>query len=153
MSEQQALEKPTFPFGVRPDVPVDDGTEDDRGPDTINRLLLHGARYHDRESLFIRWEQGRKGWSWTSHPDWRADRNAIRAALVLRQRIGMEASERAALWIPGQQIQAQIVPIWRYVRHQLPRRHRIFLLLGDQNVNCSAGKREHAGYRSIEHHS
>ena len=99
-TEQQALEKPAFPFGVRPDVPVDEGTEDGRGADTVNRLLLHGARYHDREALFIRWEQGRKGWNWVDHPDWRADRNAIRAALVLRQRIGMEAGERAALWIP-----------------------------------------------------
>ena len=99
-AEQQALEKPAFPFGVRPDVSVDDGTEDDRGPDTVNRLLLHGARYHDRESLFVRWEQGRKGWGWTPHPDWRADRNAIRAALVLRQRIGVEAGDRTALWIP-----------------------------------------------------
>jgi hypothetical protein len=99
-AEKQALEKPAFPFGVRPDIPVDEGTEDGRGSDTVNRLLLHGARYHDRESLFVRWEQGRSGWGWTHHPDWRADRNAIRAALVLRQRIGMEAGDRAALWIP-----------------------------------------------------
>lgn len=98
--DQQAIDKPAFPFGVRPDIPVDEGTEDDRGPDTINRLLLHGARYHDREALFLCWEQGRKGWGWQAHPDWRTDRNAIRAALVLRQRIGMEAGERAALWIP-----------------------------------------------------
>lgn len=98
--EQRAIEKPAFPFGVRPDIPVDEGTEDDRGPDTINRLLLHGARYHDRDALFLRWEQDRKGWGWRAHPDWRTDRNAIRAALVLRQRIGMEAGERAALWMP-----------------------------------------------------
>jgi hypothetical protein len=99
-ADQQAIDKPPFPFGVRPDVPVDEGTEDKRGPDTINRLLLHGARYHDREALFLRWEQGRKGWGWEAHPDWRTDRNAIRAALVLRQRIGMEAGEHAALWTP-----------------------------------------------------
>jgi hypothetical protein len=99
-TDQQAMDKPAFPFGVRPDVPVDEGTEDKRGPDTINRLLLHGARYHDRDALFLHWEQDRKGWGWKAHPDWRTDRNAIRTALVLRQRIGMEAGERAALWFP-----------------------------------------------------
>ena len=99
-TDQQAIDKPPFPFGVRPDVPVDEGTEDQRGPDTINRLLLHGARYHDRDALLLRWEQGRKGWGWEAHPDWRMDRDAIRTALVLRQRIGMDAGEHAALWIP-----------------------------------------------------
>jgi hypothetical protein len=99
-TDHQAIDTPAFPYGVRPDVPVDEGTEDQRGPDTINRLLLHGARYHDRDALFLRWEEGRKGWGWEPHPDWRTDRNAIRTALVLRQRIGLEAGERAVLWIP-----------------------------------------------------
>ena len=100
MANQRAVEKPAFPFGVLPDRPGDEGAQDDRGPDTINRLLLHGARYHDREALFLMWEQSRKVWGWQGHPDWRTDRNAIRAALVLRQRIGMEAGDRVVLWIP-----------------------------------------------------
>ncbi len=99
-ADQKSLSLATFPFAVRPDVAVDEATDDDRGPDTINRLLLHGARYHERDALFLRWERGRKGWGWAAHPDWRIDRNAIRAALVLRQRIGMDAGQRVALWIP-----------------------------------------------------
>ena len=93
MSEERTRAAEAFPYGVEPEIPVDEGTEDDRGADTVNRLLLHGARYHDRDGVFTRWEQGRKGWAWTPMPDWRADRHTVRLALVLHQRMGIEANE------------------------------------------------------------
>lgn len=92
-----------FPFAIQPD-PDDDAPEasrtDDRGPDTASRILLHGARHHDREAVFLRWEQGREGWGWKATPDWRADRAAIRAALVLHGRLGVGEGDRIALWMP-----------------------------------------------------
>lgn len=86
-----------FPFGVHPEEATD---REGRGPDTMNRLLLHAARYHDRETLTLRWERGRTGWGWHPMPDWRADRHAVRAALVLRQRLEVQAGETVALWLP-----------------------------------------------------
>lgn len=100
MSEERTRAAEAFPYGVEPEIPVDEGTEDDRGADTVNRLLLHGARYHDRNGVFTRWEQGRKGWAWTPMPDWRADRHAIRLALALHRRMGIEANEALAMWLP-----------------------------------------------------
>ncbi|MFQ5890302.1 MAG: AMP-binding protein [Gemmatimonadota bacterium] len=88
-----------FPFGVAAD--SSDEHVDERGPDTLNRLLLHGARYHDRAELFLDWEKGRRtGWGWQGTPDWRADRSAIRTALVLRQRLQVGGGETVALWFP-----------------------------------------------------
>lgn len=92
-----------FPFGVGPesgDDAAETGRDDVRGPDTANRLLLHGARHHDRDAVFLEWGQGRKGWGWQATPDWRADRAAIRAALVLRQRARVAEGERVAIWLP-----------------------------------------------------
>jgi hypothetical protein len=100
VSEERTRTAEAFPYGVEPEIPVDEGTEDNRGADTVNRLLLHGARYHDRDGVFTCWEQGRKGWAWTPTPDWRADRHAIRVALVLHQRMGIEANEALAMWLP-----------------------------------------------------
>lgn len=75
---------------------ADDG--DGRGLDTMNRLLLHAARHHDREAVFLRWDRGRDGWGWQPTPDWRADRRTIRVALVLRQRLGVAEGDAVALW-------------------------------------------------------
>lgn len=91
-----------FPFGVAP--PSDDDAaetsrDDARGTDTVNRILLHGARHHDRDAVFLRWGQGRKGWGWRPTPDWRADRAAIRIALVLRRRLEVAEGERVAVWL------------------------------------------------------
>lgn len=91
-----------FPFGVHPE-PDDDAEasrDDARGPDTANRILLHGARHHDRDAVFLRWGQGRRGWEWQLTPDWRADRASIRAGLVLRERLGVAEGERVAIWLP-----------------------------------------------------
>lgn len=92
----------TFPFGVGPEEADDTAAarQDDRGPDTINRLLLHGARYHDREAAFLHWGQDRTGWTWQETPDWRADRGAVRVALVFREKIGVAAGSAVALWLP-----------------------------------------------------
>lgn len=90
----------SFPFGVAPEPPDEGGGRNGRGADTANRLLLHGARHHDRDALFQHWGQGRKGWNWQRTPDWRADRTTIRAALVLRQRARVEEGARVALWLP-----------------------------------------------------
>ncbi|MFQ5690630.1 MAG: AMP-binding protein [Gemmatimonadota bacterium] len=90
-----------FPFGVAPEEGSEPGRSGEgRGPDTMNRLLLHGARHHDRDAAFLRWEQGRKGWNWAETPDWQADRHTIRIALFLRQRLNVAEDERIALWMP-----------------------------------------------------
>ncbi len=99
-TDQSTDPSPEFTYGVRPDLPVDEETRDGRGADTVNRLLLHGARFHQRDAVFLCWREGRKGWWWDGTPDWRADREACRVALVLRQRIELEAGERVALWMP-----------------------------------------------------
>ncbi|MFQ5679921.1 MAG: AMP-binding protein [Gemmatimonadota bacterium] len=90
-----------FPFGVNPGTGEDDAADGGgRGPDTVCRLLLHGARYHERDAAFLHWGQGRQGWGWLPTPDWRADRAAIRVGLVLHQRMQLMEKERVALWIP-----------------------------------------------------
>lgn len=119
---------PLFPLGVSPESAREEegtgGAADGRGADTMNRLLLHGARYHDRSEVFLRWGQARKGWGWLPTPDWRADRHSIRVALVLRQRLQVSQGDRVALWLPfGPEwalieravwsIGAVSVPVWR----------------------------------------
>lgn len=66
-----------FPFGIQPDA------VSAMAPDTVNRLLLHGARYHDRPSVFRVRIAGRDEAS--ENPDWRLDRHTIRVALALRE--------------------------------------------------------------------
>jgi len=80
-----------FPFGIQPD--VSDPGVDERGPDTMNRLLLHGARYHDRKAVFVSGELGET-------PDWRADRLSIRVALALREDLGVGPGDIVALLMP-----------------------------------------------------
>jgi hypothetical protein len=112
-----------FAYGVNPDVAVDEATRDDRGPDTVNRILLHGARFHDRDAAFLGWEQRRKGWGWEGTPDWRADRETCRISLVLTQRLHLQPGDRVAMWLPLDQRWATIeravwsigavsVPVW-----------------------------------------
>ncbi|MFQ5792440.1 MAG: AMP-binding protein [Acidobacteriota bacterium] len=110
-----------FPFAVKPSAEVCTG--DGRGPDTVNRLLLHGARYHDRPAVFLCWKQALEGGCWRETPDWEADRRAVRVGLALSQRLGVAAGETVALWLPlGREwaliergvwsIRAVSVPIW-----------------------------------------
>ena len=80
-----------FPFGIQPD--VSDPRGDERGPDTMNRLLLHGARYHDRKAVFVSRELGEV-------PDWRADRLSIRVALALREDLAVGPGDVVALFMP-----------------------------------------------------
>ena len=75
-----------FPFGVTPE-PLDA-----LAPDTMNRLLLHAARYHDRSSVFT---EGSK-----KTPDWRADRLSIRLALALEETMGVSRGDVVALSLP-----------------------------------------------------
>ncbi len=95
---EQRRDAASFPFGVRPEAAAPD--RDGRGPDTMNRLLLHAARYHARDAVSLRWEEGRTEWGWQPMPDWRADRYTVRAALVLRQRLEVADGETVALWLP-----------------------------------------------------
>lgn len=88
----------TFPFGVQSG--AGETTSDPRGPDTMNRVLLHAARHHERRDVFLDWEKGRKGWGWIGTPDWRADRATIRVALLLNQRLEVGRGEPVALWLP-----------------------------------------------------
>ncbi|HXV65028.1 MAG TPA: hypothetical protein VEK15_30315 [Vicinamibacteria bacterium] len=75
-----------FPFGVLPE-PLDT-----LAPDTMNRLLLHAARYHDRGSVFT---DGTK-----KTPDWRADRLSIRLALALEETMEVSRGDVVALSLP-----------------------------------------------------
>jgi hypothetical protein len=80
-----------FPFGIQSEVADPGG--DARGPDTMNRLLLHGARYHDRKAVFVSRELGET-------PDWRADRLSIRVALALREDLEVGPGDLVALLMP-----------------------------------------------------
>jgi len=99
-------------------------SEDGRGPDTVNRTLLHGARHHDREAVFLKWNSDSREEGWDGMPDWRADRNSIRIGLVLSQRLELGSRDRVALWLPltrewpliergAWAIGAHTVPVWR----------------------------------------
>ena len=59
----------------------------------MNRLLLHGARYHDRKAVFVSRDLGET-------PDWRADRLSIRVALALRQDLAVGPGDLVALLMP-----------------------------------------------------
>jgi acyl-coenzyme A synthetase/AMP-(fatty) acid ligase len=59
----------------------------------MNRLLLHGARYHDRKAVFVSPDLGET-------PDWRADRRSIRIALALREELGVGPGDLVALSMP-----------------------------------------------------
>jgi len=59
----------------------------------MNRLLLHGARYHDREAVFVSRELGET-------PDWRADRLSIRVALALREDLAVGPGDIVSLLMP-----------------------------------------------------
>ena len=59
----------------------------------MNRLLLHGARYHDRKAVFVSRELGET-------PDWRADRLSIRVALALREDLSVGPGDLVALLMP-----------------------------------------------------
>jgi hypothetical protein len=85
------LIRQAFPFGIQPE--VSDPGADARGPDTMNRLLLHGSRYHDRKAVFVSRELGET-------PDWRADRLSIRVALALREDLAVGPGDLVALLMP-----------------------------------------------------
>lgn len=59
----------------------------------MNRLLLHGARYHNREFVFVSSDFGEV-------PDWRADRLSIRVALALREELSIGPGDVVALSMP-----------------------------------------------------
>lgn len=90
-----------FPVGVPPR--GIDAHHDERGLDTINRLLLHGAGHHDRAALFVPGdtrEEGGFSEQGRDVPDWQADRLSIRVALVLLEEISLQRGDRVALWMP-----------------------------------------------------
>ncbi len=111
---------PAFPFGLNPEQPL---WADRPDADTVNRLLLRAARFHDRVSVFVSWAEDPTGSRWVNDPDWRADRHTVRVALVLRQRLQVTAGERVALWLPLRvewpvleraiwSVGATTVPVW-----------------------------------------
>ena len=62
-------------------------------PETLNRLHADAMREHARRSaLLVREDAG-----WNPVPDWRLDRQVIRVALYLRERLGVEPGQRVAL--------------------------------------------------------
>jgi hypothetical protein len=60
----------------------------------VNRLLLHGARYHDRAAVFV------SGPSRAETPDWRADRLSLRAGLALHEELAIGPGDVVALHLP-----------------------------------------------------
>jgi hypothetical protein len=62
-------------------------------PPTLNRLHAQAMREHARPSALLI----REGATWNPIPDWRLDRQVIRLALFLRERLGVEAGDRVAL--------------------------------------------------------
>jgi hypothetical protein len=62
-------------------------------PQTLNRLHAEAMREHARPSaLLVRHDA-----TWNPIPDWRLDRQVIRLALSLRERLGVEPGQRVAL--------------------------------------------------------
>jgi acyl-CoA synthetase (AMP-forming)/AMP-acid ligase II len=96
-----------FPFGVRPEGA--DPNRDARGFDSVNRLLLHGARYHDREAVFIEVRDGVQ----LAVPDFRVDRNTVRIALALLERGELATGARIAVVLPsGSRLAAAERAVW-----------------------------------------
>jgi long-chain acyl-CoA synthetase len=62
-------------------------------PQTLNRLHAEAMREHARPSALLI----RDGATWRPTPDWRLDRQVIRLALSLRERLGVEPGQRVAL--------------------------------------------------------
>ena len=62
-------------------------------PDTLNLLHAQAMREHARGSALLY----REDTDWQPTPDWRLDRQVIRLALALRERVGVEPGQRIAL--------------------------------------------------------
>src|SRR6266576_2047565 len=62
-------------------------------PDTLNLLHAQAMREHARGSALLY----REDVNWQPTPDWRLDRQVIRLALALRERVGVEPGQRIAL--------------------------------------------------------
>jgi hypothetical protein len=62
-------------------------------PETLNRFHADAMREHTRPSALL----VREGAEWKATPDWRLDRQTIRVALYLRERLGLEPGQRVAL--------------------------------------------------------
>jgi hypothetical protein len=62
-------------------------------PETLNRLHAQAMRTHARQSALL----SRVNAEWGAMPDWQLDRQVIRVALYLRERLGVEPGERVAL--------------------------------------------------------
>jgi hypothetical protein len=62
-------------------------------PETLNRLVAQAMREHVRPSALLYREDD----AWQPTPDWRLDRQVIRLALALRERLGVEPGQRIAL--------------------------------------------------------
>jgi long-chain acyl-CoA synthetase len=62
-------------------------------PATLNRLFAGAMRAHDRTTALLHSDGG----VWRPTPDWRLDRQVIRLALYLRERIGVAPGDRIAL--------------------------------------------------------
>jgi long-chain acyl-CoA synthetase len=62
-------------------------------PATLNRLFAGAMRAHDRTTALLHPDGG----VWRPSPDWRLDRQVIRLALYLRERIGVAPGDRIAL--------------------------------------------------------
>jgi acyl-CoA synthetase (AMP-forming)/AMP-acid ligase II len=64
--------------------------------DTLTKLYLSAMRSHSRKAVLVY----RAGGQWVDVPDWRLDRSVIRLALFVRERLGFQAGQTAAIVAP-----------------------------------------------------
>ncbi|HEU4647714.1 MAG TPA: AMP-binding protein [Gemmatimonadales bacterium] len=62
-------------------------------PATLNQLYMQAMREHVREHALL----APTATGWSGMPDWRLDRQVIRVALYLRERLGLEPGQRVVL--------------------------------------------------------
>jgi hypothetical protein len=64
-----------------------------RMPATLNEMYLQAMREHDRDAV----QRYRSDSGWSRSPDWRFDRQVIRVALFLQQRLNVGPGDRVAV--------------------------------------------------------
>jgi hypothetical protein len=74
---------------------------DDRpAADTLAKLLLACERHHDREAV-VRWREEPEAKTWASIPDWRFERQILRFAAYLKERVGAREGEHLLIHAPA----------------------------------------------------
>src|SRR5258707_15403846 len=64
---------------------------------TLAEMYLAAMRTHERRAAILHWAEER----WSGTPGWRLDRQVIRLALFLRERVGLKPGDRGAILSGG----------------------------------------------------